>query len=165
MRPFLRLTSLLLRLLMAVALLLGPMMAGHQTAVAGPTASMHGVSGQVGAMHAAQAAVAPRPAHGHHDRASASPQAHAHSGASVASVAPGVTGDNGGCDGHRHNGGPGAPGCCGAGSCWIACHPALPAVAPLLAMPAGASVRALRETPDPVGPALEVAEPPPRAMA
>ncbi|MFG1301789.1 hypothetical protein V5F49_18540 [Xanthobacter sp. V3C-3] len=167
-----RLPLVLLRLLMAVVLVLGPALASPVAAGADPLPLRHG--GQQRAdldaghldtwqlrsgLEAAQA----RSAHGHHDHPAtpaAGPHAHAERSASLMPHAAHDAGDRDG-----HHGARGAPGCCGPGNCWMACHPLLPVVVPLLAMPVGVALRVLRETPDPTGPALEVAEPPPRAVA
>lgn len=76
-------------------------------------------------------------------------------------VHAGLPDADGAAGGHAHHSP--ADGCCGPGSCRMACHVAgVPAPLPVLSAPMGRVPHDIRERPDPAALTAEVAVPPPR---
>lgn len=153
--------ALLLRVLLALTLVLGPALGRHGMAAAGAgsgTAQMH------------RGADLPAPAASHaHERLKAAAHhphpAAEHAAPDLSPQGPHAHAFAGECGSHGPAPSHGLPECCGQGGCWMACH-LLALAAPPVCPAAAASQRVRpREVPDPAAIGREVAKPPPRALS
>lgn len=174
MRRATRLSRLVLRLLLALALVLGPALGRHGTAMARASgaasdARAEMMHGEAGAAHAVPHAHPPHPAMADaeappHHPVPAHPPA-AERVAPAASLPTHPAHAAGDCDRQGPAKPHGMPECCGAGSCWMACHLLALTPPPVLPAPAGSRRAIARDVPDPSAVSLDVAKPPPRAFA